>query len=115
MDYTVKELLTLPEFQNAQYIGTKQSLAKNMGNYDYRFARHFFMAERREAILTSFFPMRNLSDQEMKEWMHQLADKKISALIVKVRKELDNIPKPSPMYVKTEIYQLLFCQKKFLL
>ena len=30
MDYTVKELLTLPEFQNAQYIGTKQSLAKNI-------------------------------------------------------------------------------------
>ena len=95
MDYTVKELLTLPEFQNAQYIGTKQSLAKNIRGITIIDSPDISLwLNGGEAILTSFFPMRNLSDQEMKEWMHQLADKKISALIVKVRKELDNIPKP---------------------
>lgn len=95
MDYTVKELLTLPEFQNAQYIGTKQSLAKNIKGITIIDSPDISLwLNGGEAILTSFFPMRNLSDQEMKEWMHQLADKKISALIVKVRKELDNIPKP---------------------
>ena len=95
MDYTVKELLTLPEFQNAQYIGTKQSLAKNIRGITIIDSPDISLwLNGGEAILTSFFPMRNLSNQEMKEWMHQLADKKISALIVKVRKELDNIPKP---------------------
>ena len=95
MDYTVKELLTLPEFQNAQYIGTKQSLAKNIKGITIIDSPDISLwLNGGEAILTSFFPMRNLSNQEMKEWMHQLADKKISALIVKVRKELDNIPKP---------------------
>lgn len=95
MDYTVKELLTLPEFQNAQYIGTKQSLAKNIRGITIIDSPDISLwLNGGEAILTSFFPMKNLSDQEMKEWMHQLADKKISALIVKVRKELDNIPKP---------------------
>ena len=95
MDYTVKELLMLPEFQNAQYIGTKQSLAKNIRGITIIDSPDISLwLNGGEAILTSFFPMRNLSDQEMKEWMHQLADKKISALIVKVRKELDNIPKP---------------------
>ncbi|WP_213809771.1 hypothetical protein [Jeotgalicoccus sp. WY2] len=30
MQYTVKELLTLEELQDAEYIGTKQSLSKNI-------------------------------------------------------------------------------------
>ena len=80
MDYTVKELLTLPEFQKAQYIGTKQSLAKNIRGITIIDSPDISLwLNGGEAILTSFFPMRNLSDQEMKEWMHQLADKKISA------------------------------------
>lgn len=95
MHYTVKELLTLEEFQDAEYIGTKQSLAKNIKGITVIDSPDISLwLKGGETILTSFFPVKDLSDEEMKDWMHKLADKKISALIVKLREEFKSIPEP---------------------
>lgn len=95
MQYTVKELLTLEEFQGAEYIGTKQSLARNIKGITVIDSPDISLwLNGGETILTSFFPVKDLNDEEMKDWMHKLADKKISALIVKLREEFKNIPGP---------------------
>src|SRR5699024_898415 len=95
MHYTVKELLTLDEFREAEYIGTKQSLAKNIKGITVIDSPDISLwLNGGESILTSFFPVKDLNEEEMKDWMHELADKKISALIVKIPKEFDSIPKP---------------------
>lgn len=95
MHYTVKELLTLDEFHDAEYIGTKQSLAKNIKGITVIDSPDISLwLKGGETILTSFFPVKDLNDEEMKDWMHKLADKKISALIVKLREEFNSIPAP---------------------
>lgn len=95
MQYTVKELLTLEELQDAEYIGTKQSLSKNIKGITVIDSPDISLwLKGGETILTSFFPVKDLNDEEMKDWMHKLADKKISALIVKLREEFDSIPAP---------------------
>ncbi|MEK4554251.1 PucR family transcriptional regulator [Jeotgalicoccus sp. FSL K6-3177] len=95
MHYTVKELLTLDEFREAEYIGTKQSLAKNIKGITVIDSPDISLwLNGGESILTSFFPVKDLNEEEMKDWMHELADKKISALVVKIPKEFDSIPKP---------------------
>lgn len=95
MHYTVKELLTLEEFQHAEYIGTKQSLSKNIKGITVIDSPDISLwLNGGETILTSFFPVKDLNNQEMKDWMHKLADKKISALIVKLREEFKTIPEP---------------------
>lgn len=95
MQYTVKELLTLEELQDSEYIGTKQSLSKNIKGITVIDSPDISLwLKGGETILTSFFPVKDLNDEEMKDWMHKLADKKISALIVKLREEFDSIPAP---------------------
>lgn len=95
MHYTVKDLLTLEEFNRAEYIGSKQSLAKNIKGITVIDSPDISLwLKGGETILTSFFPVKNLSDENMARWMHALADKKISALIAKVPKEIEMIPEP---------------------
>lgn len=95
MHYTVKELLTLEEFKTAEYIGTKQSLARNIKGITVIDSPDISLwLKGGEAILTSFFPVKDLNNEEMKDWMHKLADKKVSALIVKLREEFNSIPEP---------------------
>src|SRR5699024_526618 len=45
-----------------------------------------------EVIVTSFYPLKGMSETAMEEWINILAEQKISAFIVKLRKVFQEIP-----------------------
>lgn len=94
MDYTVGDLLKMSVFRKAEYIGRKEELGNAITGITVVDSPDISSwIKGGEIILTSFFPIRGMSADEMRQWMNELADQKISVLIVKIRSAFKEIPK----------------------
>ena len=93
MNFTVRELLQLEEIQEANYIGTKQSLSKYITGITIMDAPDVSRwLKGGEALLTSFYPVKDFDNQALEQWINSLIDKKISVLITKIPKEINELP-----------------------
>ena len=93
MNYTVRDLLQLEELDKAEFKGTKQSLSKFITGItiiDSPYIARWLKGG--EILLTSFHAVSTFDEESLSEWAENLADKKISALIVKNPNEGDTIP-----------------------
>ncbi len=93
MDYTVEDLLKLEACEDAAYIGDKEELSNKISGITVIDSPDISSwINGGEIILTSFFPVRGFTNKEMEVWMNDLADKEISALLVKPRQVFKDIP-----------------------
>lgn len=93
MDYTIEDLLNIDACKDAEFIGHKSELAKKITGITVVESPDISSwIQGGEAIVTSFFPIKGMSPDEMRAWVNLLADKKISALIVKIRTVFPEIP-----------------------
>lgn len=93
MNFTVRELLQLEEIQEANYIGTKQSLSKYITGITIMDAPDVSQwLKGGEALLTSFYPVKDFDNQDLEQWINSLIDKKISVFITKIPKEIKELP-----------------------
>ena len=94
MDFQIKDLLNLEAFKDADYIGDKLELSYKVTGITVVDSPDISSWIRGgEVIVTSFYPIKSMTEKEMRCWMSELADKKISALIVKIPKVFEEIPK----------------------
>ncbi|MGP4105881.1 PucR family transcriptional regulator [Virgibacillus sp. L01] len=93
MDYTIKDLLKVDACKDAVFIGDREDLANKISGITVIDSPDISSwIKGGELILTSFYPIKGLSEKEKGTWMNELADKEISALIVKVPKVFNEIP-----------------------
>ncbi|MHA6252838.1 PucR family transcriptional regulator [Oceanobacillus sp. CAU 1775] len=93
MKYTIEDLLKIDACKNAEFIGDKSELSNDITGITVVESPDISSwIQGGEAIVTSFFPIKSMSPEEMGAWMNLLADKKISALIVKLRAVFSEIP-----------------------
>lgn len=93
MDYTIEDLLSIEACKDAEFIGHKSELTNKITGITVVESPDISSwIQGGEAIVTSFFPIKGMSPEEMRAWVNLLADKKISALIVKIRTVFSEIP-----------------------
>lgn len=93
MDYTIEDLLNIDACKNAEFIGHKSELTNKITGITVVESPDISSwIQGGEVIVTSFFPIKGMSPVEMRAWVDLLADKKISALIVKIRTVFSEIP-----------------------
>lgn len=93
MDYTIDDLLKIDACKDATFIGDKEELSNKITGITVIDSPDISSwIKGGEAIVTSFYPVKGFSETEMKSWMDDLADKEISALIVKIPKVFQEIP-----------------------
>lgn len=93
MDYTIEDLLNIDACKNAEFIGHKSELTNKITGITVVESPDISSwIQGGEVIVTSFFPIKGMSPEEMRAWVNLLADKKISALIVKIRTVFSEIP-----------------------
>ncbi|WP_405098850.1 PucR family transcriptional regulator [Oceanobacillus sp. FSL H7-0719] len=94
MDYTIENLLKIDACKNASYIGDKEGLSNKVTGITVVDSPDISSwIKGGEVIVTSFFPIKGFSEKEMEVWTQTLAEKGISALIVKLRDVFTDIPK----------------------
>lgn len=93
MAYIVEDLLKIDACQNATFIGEKATLSNEITGITVIDSPDISSWIRGgEVIITSFFPIKGMTENEMQTWMNLLADKEISALIAKIPKAFQEIP-----------------------
>lgn len=93
MDFKIDDLLELDVFKDAEYIGDKFGLNHKVTGITVIDSPDISSwIKGGEVILTSFYPVKGMGEEELRVWMSDLASKKVSALIVKLRRAISEIP-----------------------
>ncbi len=93
MDFLMQDLLKLKVLEQANFSGDHSCLTKPITGITVMDAPDIAdWLKGGELILTSLYPIRSNSDEEMKEWVTHLAAMNVSALIIKIDKVFAKIP-----------------------
>lgn len=93
MDFKIEDLLKLEAFKDATYIGNKSELTYKISGITVIDSPDISSwIKGGEVIVTSFYPIKGMEEEEMRNWMGEIANKGISALVVKIPKVFKEIP-----------------------
>lgn len=93
VEYCVKDLLKKPIMRDATYLGDSSGLNNTITGITVLDSPDIAeWLNGGELLITSLFPIREHSSEQVNEWMARLSEKKVSALIIKIQKVFAEIP-----------------------
>jgi len=95
MEFRIKDLLNIPSMKDAVVLSGKSYLKRAIRGATIMEAPDITdWIKGGELLLTSLFPILNFNEEEQKNFIARLAEKGVSALVIKIQRFVTEIPKP---------------------
>ncbi len=95
MEYRVKDLFQLESFGNAKIVSGEKGINNEIKGITIIEAPDIAnWITGGEVLLTSLFALESFTDEQLSEFIKQISDKEVSALVIKTGRFIDEIPAP---------------------